>query len=359
MKITFPYAYVANVSTAKVDDDRRAIVETFEVDVPEVSETDAPVVATWRETDALPRGGWTFERHPYIDMHVRHHEGRFYKMAGRRAGSDIVVTAGMLPPPGTVKFNGNPDVSAMYPSGGTDDHKAQSALYLWYGGRWGRQPTEGDITRRRKSDMAARAVSARELADGLVVVGGVVYQRVAEPKLVLVHDYATEWSARVVLGEAGFSGRFDRTDIGFGNDHIEILNLAEAGTALAGFTDGGPNSLRPYATDIRILDDRPFVFDSARNSLWRAAGAVVADLATDLRSMAPVDLTAWGKLRDFAEAREESLTETDFEAAMTHVEVLRLNLDPKNTVLADLFDALDRLWEAAPISGETAFALRP
>lgn len=353
MKITFPFGYVANISTARIKDDRRRLIDTFETEVREAAAEDAPVVARWRQTDYLDNKGEVISKYPYVDMHVVRFDGAFYKMAGRSARHPVVLKADMLVPAGVQKFHGNAGPMYIFPDAEYWDAKLQVSLGTWYEGSWGRQPTEADIVSRHRSGRAAKRKQAEELVDGLLAIDGTLYQRVPEPKFAVETLNDGELRAMVSTGQSHFWGQVGYNTIGLRDSSVRLANLRDAKALLKEF---GKKRVSPYAIDIEILDDMLFVFDIARNERWRTMGAIVQELSDQLPTLAPEALMAWGRLRDVSGMREEKLADADLEGAMAHVDILKAHSEPKDERQRSLYAYLDELWDAAPISAEFALA---
>jgi hypothetical protein len=153
MRISYNVAYHANfVLTDGKRPTSRILYQAADVNVPEVSGVDAPVVASWKTTETTNNS---------VSVHVRTFDGRFFE----------------------------PIWQGHYANNLPGDAKEAFTTYLSPKDKAGTMPAASKISYELGDTRAANLANQRELAAGLLIVDGSPYRECGQPRMMLEIRY--------------------------------------------------------------------------------------------------------------------------------------------------------------------------
>ncbi|MBY3151435.1 hypothetical protein HFO56_03405 [Rhizobium laguerreae] len=361
----FPFAYKADVVTARGFFDGRLLVDTVNIDVPVMSATDCPVVMTWKTTWNARRPGNSFQAGEGEAMAIRHRDGRYYLPVKPQAEGLDRLTADHLPGRGRHDYgvDGSEALGALYDRhlpGGDDRARA---LREWLTGKFKRQPVEDDIQTRSKSDYLVRRAEASELASRLAVIDGVLHVEVCEPKFVVNETYFNSRDdvppgvtscplVAIFVGEARFGARLSHFNVRQLDARAEsrVVSMREFDALIKEYDRQGTPVLL-YFDDLQVSDDLDFQFDGELNRRWRVVAEVVSLFADQVQTMPEAHAVTWMRLRRIAAMRENEVTREAVDDIYEDVVALVSLIDIKDRDRARLLAAKE-WWNDAPITFE-------
>lgn len=359
----FPFAYTADIRTARTVFDSRVLVDTVDVDVPTMSDAECPVVMTWRTSWDGRRPGNAFNtEHEKTEMALRHRGGRFYRRIEANNGEIAHLTADHLPRRERHGYgiDGSVALGNLYDRYLPGGEGRVEAVKKWLTGNFKRQPTEDDIISRTKSDYLSRRAEATELASRLAVIEGVLHVEVCEPKFVVVQKYFNQRDdmprgvtccplVSIFLGEARYGARVGH----FGTRQLDARQESRA-TAMHNLEEliaayeAQETPVLLHFDDLVISEDLDFRFDGELNGRWRIVAEVVSRFADQIQMMSEATATAWMRLRRVAAMRERDVTREDVDDLYEDVVTLVSLIDGKEMDRQRLLDATE-WWNDAPI----------
>lgn len=198
MKARIPYTFMRPVHSGK---DRNGElpalwISGFEVDIPEMDGRDAPVVASWT-TNFVNH----FQRADRKTVRCRHRDGRFYVLASENGDFETVAgrfadvaerdwrDAAHFVQMATVLCGGASPIGGLSPD--QSDSKRCVAVSFELGSPGGEERVVEIFSRKTASrhpetmidTQVADLAAARRQAEGLVVIDGVLWRAVCEPKI--------------------------------------------------------------------------------------------------------------------------------------------------------------------------------
>jgi hypothetical protein len=358
--IRFPFAYKADVATDRGFFDGRVLVDVVEADIPSLTDSECPIMMSWRVywDSHRPGGSSEGEGKPMI---VRHREGRYY-IPLDTLGDGNHHKAEDLPGRGRHDYGtANSSLANVYDRHAPGGEERNRALREWFAGKFRRQPVEDDILRRSKSDREARKAEAMEVVSKLAVVDGIVHIQVPEPKLAVDKCYFNTRRdmppgvsscplIAVFLGEARFGARLPH----FGTRTLDakpetrVVALDELDHLLAEYAADDIPVLMNFDS-LEIDPSLEFSFNRDINRRWRSVGEVVEHFAGDVMTLSDAGLKAWCRLRRVSALREDEVTAERLDAVYDDFVGLCGTIDRKDRD-RERFLAAAEWWDEAPIS---------
>lgn len=361
--IRFPFAYKADVATARGYFEGRILVDIVDVDVPTMTSSDCPVVMTWR-TDHNYRTPFNhIDKNEGELLSLRYRDGKFYAPVKSYPDVGQQLEVQHLPTRGIHDYGaqGSGALAHLYDRYALGGEERFLALAGWFDGKFRRQPVEGDILRRSKSDRAARREEAHDIARRLAVIDSVVHFEVAEPKFVVgtCHfnrrpDMPTDTRSAPLISIFYEEARFGARLTHFGRRTFDAkpesraVSMRELDTLLDEYRAEQVPVLLDF-DDLEVDDDLDFLFDAEANKRWRLIGDFVSRFSTDIQSMPDTEVLAWLRLRAVASLRENKVTHEALDAAYDDLIALWSTIDNKDRYRAQAL-ALLEWWDEAPIS---------
>jgi hypothetical protein len=210
----------------------RTVLEAAEVDVPEVSASEAPIAARWSEgTQGDPAGRQ--------QLHVRTFEGECY---------ETCVQA----------FNGSPDIRDVVRGLTGND------------GKPGKLPLEDTIAHRLGDNRDIVVKHMEERLGRLLLVDGVPHFKCSRPSLKLsVHDMARLNVIRQPLTSVS-------TQYGLGIDQTLIAPLTSF-DAVCRRAEANPIRFASFVFDVEVLIPEAVTFDAKAEAIVRTVGQAITD----------------------------------------------------------------------------------
>lgn len=357
----FPFAYKADITTAKGDFRDKVLIGTVDVDIPVLTDAECPVAITWRTDWAyrVPEGRFGDGRGER--RYLRYADGQYYRPIGQK--SDAPLTAVQLPG-SDIKDHGKDYgglLSGLYDRHEPGGEDRVTAVRQWQQGKFVRQPLENDILTRTKSDYLQRKAEAERIAERLIVVDGVVHIEVNEPKLAVGTAHFSQRDdmpagvkkcplIAVFWGEARFGARlphFNARAMDAKADNFAVA-LSELDSLLEDYSEAGTPVLLDF-DDLSIDADLCFDFDSEANKRWRAIGEVVSRFSDQASTMPEAQFMSWARLRAVANLREQDVTCDALDGIYDDFITLCSLIDTKDVDRQRLFATADT-WNDAVIS---------
>lgn len=240
MRIPYNVAYQANfVLNDGKRPTSRVLYEAADVNVPEVSDTDAPVVASWKSTEIANEP---------VPLHVRIFDGRFFE----------------------------PIWQGHYATNLPGDAKEAFAAYLTPKDKAAAMPAASKISYDLGDTRAVNLAAKQELADGLLVVDGRPYRECGQPRMMLeirYDDYVV--TIRTDKYEYDNMGRVKGIDT-----HIIAPLMDEA--RLLDIAAQRPGRVWNRITDLDILLPEALDFDTRVEACARTVAQGVLDNQRDI-----------------------------------------------------------------------------
>jgi hypothetical protein len=306
MLFQYPFCYRNDyylVGGRKVS--HRYLIETLDIDIPELTCIDAPVAASWRDMTAV--GGPA--------MHVRYADGSFLKplttdVKSAEKGFDVSE----LPVQGRAT-----EIAISHLLSGLRTH--------WDVGRyWGPTKewlTDGKAQRPPKADTIASLVGstydemktlAVKLSDGLRIVDGKVYTRTPEP----VFSFSGDLQQEIVIhvGDPHYD-RYERYQSVRGAFETHFVRLDDLPQAIARAGQANAADVRHRFADLSIEIPEAFEFDVAENAVARAVGKIIYECAR-------LSVLSWerGGLNSFLDIHQDYLAYLDDPDAFDILEIM-------------------------------------
>ncbi|MCS4088593.1 hypothetical protein [Rhizobium sp. BK176] len=304
MLLEIPYVYEAKVRyPPRRRDDlsathfRNLHVGTTEIEIPEVSVDDAPVVMSARGVGAMRKDV----------MHVRHHDGGFYYTSSKTIGRGGVSVTGEMLKRGSGAFDRNhPNMHPVLRAYRKHDIPCaaggQYGLTKWLTGEKLEVP-KGEIVWERQGEGLSLALSA---IDPMILIDGEVWVKAFEPTLalsVVVENYEDVRVRIDISNDQNLGHRyFGRSEVG--KQHMEspirsqvfpLIDLAAATEAAEGF--GLRKSIAVSFSDLEIRDHGVFRFDASESHIARTASQFLAMTAGDLAGKSDQAIGDWLSLK--------------------------------------------------------------
>ncbi|MCS4089217.1 hypothetical protein [Rhizobium sp. BK176] len=369
----FPFAYTADVRTARGFFDNRVLVDTVDIDVPTMADAECPVVMTWRTSwDGRRPGNAFVAEHDKKTFVIRHRGGRFYSPVEPNDKGLGHLSEDHLPRRERHGYGAEGSVALgnlydRYLPGG---ESRVEAVKKWLTGDFKRQPTESDILSRAKSDYLTRKAEAKKVASRLMVIGGVLHVEVCEPKFVVGTTYFNNRNdmprgatccplVAILLEEAKFGARLPH----FGMRRLDAKEETRTASMrqldeLIAYYDTRGTPILLHFDDLEISDDVEFEFDGELNRRWRVVCEVVSMLADQVQMMPEAAAMAWMRLRRVAAMREADVTREAVDDLYEDVVGLVSSIDVKDMDRQRLLDATE-WWNDAPIKLEMGHLAGP
>nr|WP_250808506.1 hypothetical protein [Neorhizobium tomejilense] len=288
MRLAIPFTYTAEALIGRSQNPRREMfVEEMSVDIPEVTDADAPIAMTVATQ-------YNSGQRPARDVY-RYHNGRFlmYDTPGRH---------GLFSMSELIPVQGNPRADQL---GKVFDREwylgAQRALSEWFrnpGYTRQRKPRPDQVSEWLSSDRDKAVERTRTFADGLLSVAGKLWFSVAEPKL----------AAGIALMPylSVDSKPFDQ-EVGQYGDPVatHVFNVKDRDGARA-FLAANPGTNITF--DWNTLDVRMpevFVFDRHRHALEWVAREAVRSLGSEIGDKPIAVVSEWINARSLVEGQCE------------------------------------------------------
>jgi hypothetical protein len=341
LKIKFPFAYTDRVRVSPSADysyeEDVARLETFDFDVAERSNEEAPVVLIYEE-------GASRRRPERADIHfVRHWEKGFattisWRTAGKRETSmpKGLLARRTIGPESAGKFLAFFDV----PSHGNEWKKIAS----WIAGNDDRDFGAWRERTVVSSNRSERLEQAMALASRMLIVGEHVYMGCEEPKIGVFSN--REAGGPIIQVHTG------RTD--YGTEAMGLFSLTVGTPAETGFfriddieaarawaAEIGDGTELEWVRDITLRPDIPLSFDREAEIVARTAQALVA--AADVGELSAEGVTAWLDVRSMLEGKATEGLEAAVRTTLSHL--------PEGETRALLERGLGGVAAVAPVRG--------
>lgn len=296
MKYNYPFAYrVDYLINGGQRPASRYPIDHVQVDIPEITGREAPVVATWKLTDAGPTR---------IPAHVRHFDGHFVTpMIARKERLENGFDAADLPVKGSAKRNAAEDIFGLFNHWDVGRYYGPTMQYLTDGKEQFAHDARRVATFLGGSYAEMRAEAERN-AGGLVIIDGKVYNRVFEPVLHMAIG-GNNLLSEVHLRSPHFDRQRRHESNGIGSPKKTLLyrldQADELGdefrrrTAAGG---GGPHPLTLF-DEVQVIDPEVFVFAPAENAAARTLGHLVHEYGYE-----PMHRWERNALREFLDLRD-------------------------------------------------------
>jgi hypothetical protein len=276
-------------------------------DIAEANPEDAPIAlrVRYRGRD----GGETLSEYRLLDGDFLEKDVTI--VTGDRARGHVQATAEKLPR-GAFAVTGDPvshPVVRAFRAAGMEFQGLpwEHELNLWFAGRARDVPPPKTVMweDRKSGEDEALAASSR-----IVLVDGMVWHRVPEPKIVLSMDRSARFfqpsivvSTNEALGRRSFgSGRTDLSPL-----QRRFFHVADLERARAVFAEREPETELPeWLMEIEIVMPEAFSFDEGRSLLCRAASDFLFASGADLSSLEDEALAAWTDLRSALRSAQRS-----------------------------------------------------
>lgn len=362
--VRFPYAYIArDIFTGKTSYTDKVMVDVVEVDVPRLDGRDFPIVMRWRSHwQAVSMDGELPADSAECLIRHGHREGkdRFYAPFGAFCSATETLTADHLP--GRDRHDhgapGNDVLSHFVDTRSPNGSERYKAVKDWLGGRMKRQPTEADVVYRWNADRDLRRREAEDFASTLVVIDGIVYREIPEPKFLVASEPVHVDRAgfgmtmcpviSIHLGEAKV-GEYWSTSRHVVDDTDKILPYAMPDIDVLLGRHGSPAApLHKLFDDLWVADWVDFAFDRDLNARWRILGSVVDQFRSTIGEMDDSVIESWLRLRRVADAKESDVTPNALDDAYDDLVRLANCLDEKSPAKRRFVESLVK-WEEAEI----------
>lgn len=250
----------------------RYLFDMIDIEIPEVTEAEAPVAARW---DLPVYGG------PRAAMHVRYLDGKFLIPLTRgAANAERGFMAEDLPLPG----RSTPDaadhfLSTLNKHWDVGRYSAPSRAWL-VAGKGHTEPKEDTIQAFLGSSHAEMKALAEKLADGLRIVEGKVYRVIDEPVFgferdgnrvsVVIHADSTSFDRGHEMKRLAVRGPYETYFVRLDDPERAVATAREV---------SGQEEIINFYHDLTIELPEVFEFDEAENSVARSVGKIIHEYA--------------------------------------------------------------------------------
>jgi hypothetical protein len=332
VRIRFPFFYSADVVMGRTDKVRtETFLETFEIDVPEITGAEMPVALMSLSVFGRPEI-------------YRHRNGRFLS---EHPHPDGILAKDLVPKVGNMAARSIASILIASVDGPTETLKRE--IMSWYADphfEAVRKPRGTQVKEWYSGTRAKALEKAKRYAEGIVISDGRVWFPVGEPKFGV--SRAAGASVAVIANRVDYASRVNNL---WGHPVLtpvfNVNSLEEVDAYCAANFDQINMAFNRAALEIRIPE--AFVFDRARHAIDWAAMEALEIISSSIRDRPDAVVTQWMEARRIFE-RGNSNSAGWEEAVAQAVETLLPRIQSREKVSE--IEAILGVWADSSISLE-------
>lgn len=290
MKIKLPFIYSSEVVIGrKVNAQTMNFLGVVEADIPEVSSFEAPVAIHWNETNSANR-----------EHHARLIGGNFYVPASKLQRDAHKFPASKLADPSMLDDETAWGIAKIleYPIGRSDWQDIRK-----FTGPRAEPPRTSDIKKTLSSTEERQRANAEEVANGLVSIDGLLYQRVQEPVIAVsnhVYKGAPEVTVFIYHGKRSYGSPIDLEESinVFDPLNTKFFALTDHSEALEAAQSFGVNVRNEIDGEVDIVIPSAITFDPQFDAAVRTAEYAVEGLKARIGLFDRDTIECWMDIRE-------------------------------------------------------------